>query len=367
MIAAWLAVAFAQSVQAPPMIWSGCTWTDAAFEHSVGLKVPGERGAVVDVWGSPSVSVTASLGQDLGLLPAFAGVWSSGGVSVAGYADLQGSAGLRLSGDDPVAMGPAAHLVVGGSLEPFAFLDGVPLVRPHPWAMNDVKRGAGYAKVPCERLSVARSPWLDDASIVAAVYGAGLETQILAPGTGLKLRDRPDGLVAVVSKRFDYERTVWIVARSGPWTHVAVPDWTGVVWHGWVDTLPAPDGSTEGSGGLGMLGSGLGGEAVPVVTCAEPRLLWAASRRKRLPLGLVDAGTPLDVEVEDDDAPAVRVSWLGTREGWWIELDAAGCTRKTRDPDPPLKLDDLLSPAIVEELPPESEAATEPPGPQQAP
>lgn len=330
---AWLGLALAQQPGAPPMHYSGCTWTDAPFEKWALVQPLGAREPVVEVrgHGSSMISVTGALGQDLAIRTRFSGVWAREGVSVAGYADPADSGLFRLSGTGAIDLGPAAKVIVGGTVEPFGWVDGEPVVRGPRWDREKTKKWRGTAKLPCERLSVTRYPReYSDPDLVAEAFGETTHVRI-EPDAKLKLRDRPGGQVVLKLRPVDYARQVYRIAESDGWTHIALPRWPGLVWHGWVrDLSRAEDG--EGAGGLGVLGAlAGGGESIPTVTCSQPTVLWAVGASKAaLPLGMVAGGTALKIEAEAQDGLDVRPfgHWLIPTEGWRLVVRETGdCTR----------------------------------------
>ena len=340
-----LLLSMASAQTAPPMYWEACTWTDAPFEKEAKIRPAGVRDPVATVRGHGMVSVTGALGQDMAGRMAFSAVYARNGVSVAGSARPRDNRLFRLSGEGAVDVGSAGKLVVGGMLDVVGFANDKVLVTANAWARDDLKRGPGHAKVSCNRLSVTRGPRLnDEGKLVTAVFGEHRSLRLRRKHT-LKLRDRPDGRVVLKLRPVDWLRKVWVVEEGEGWWHVAIPHWTGVVWHGWVDSLPEADPEAGQGGVLGGLGMSGGGEPIPILSCPEPQVLWAVTGVHAVPLGSVDAGTELLV-VEDAGSTVgvlIDAGWVFPEQGWHFEVrGATACERSARERPPAKGLEDVL-------------------------
>lgn len=302
----------ALSAASPALAWevtyddieSICTWNDARWERSATLLLPGTQIPIARVWRGDDVKLTGALGMDLWYRMRLRVALAGPGLAVGGDIDPNEDWVFSLDADAR-PMGPIATLVRGGKFEITepGHEVGVVVV-PDAYAAEDVWTPTAWTVLPCEDITVHWRPVPDEARMLKAIgFPADARTMSLPRRRSARLYAGSDGPLQGVIQGAKYARTVRVAEERDGRAHIALPDWTGTVWHGWVDVRrlvePAKGGTSDLLGGIGGLPAG----EITVRRCEmdAPLRVWA--RGRSIEIGRVSAGTPFEV--------------LSAREGWW--------------------------------------------------
>jgi hypothetical protein len=172
---------------------------------------------------------------------------------------------------------------------------------------------------------------LSAAGLLSAVGLPGaLDERVLAVGRRAVLYDEPGGRRLGALRLGRNADPLQVLEERSGWTRVALPHWSGTVWHGW--TKARLGGPPEvGWGGLGARMD----TAQPVLrACPDEQPLFGGRRLEPVEVGRVAAGVPFELLETRDGYSAVRFpgSWLQAWEGNALLLPAAAAACPPLEP-----------------------------------
>lgn len=334
-------LALAQALVEPPLPGAVCSFAESRPGPQMEVAVLGTDvvfGTIGDWGGDPRL--VARLGEDRGA-PVLRVAARGGGLSLVADVDPRQQSALSLV--NPIDT-PTALLVAGAFLHVVGFEAGQVRVEP------DLYRGSSFQASPpfepllrCEDLRISEylSPDFDDQILVAA--GAKGRPEVVLPA-GARFSDAPGGSPIGRLPRKAGERSAHVLETSQGWSRVALTEWAGVAWRGWVPTASLRP-ADEGAGGLGMLGGLAEGNRIELRACQALMPLYAAHRGSLLTVGQVEAGTRFELR-GDGPMGSVRVAfphlWLEGRDDTPLVLPSAAGACPVVAVDSPASLEDVL-------------------------